>query len=114
MSKSLETQLSQSLIKGRERADRLLRHVAVKIEGYVGVPSTEMIIEYCTTHSIKQCTIVNLKFNCRYQTFRGGFLFYYWLHIAGPQFCLKMLKEEEEVGTQIHRSSYEKILYYVF
>ena len=48
MSKSLETQLSQSLIKGRERADRLLRHVAVKIEGYVGVPSTEMIIEYCT------------------------------------------------------------------
>src|SRR5215467_14298468 len=42
--------------------------------------------------------------------FRGGFLFYYWLHIAGPQFCLKMLKEEEEVGTQIHRSSYEKFI----
>ena len=67
MSKSLETQLSQSLIKGRERADRLLRHVAVKIESYVGVPSTEMIIEYCTTHSIQQCTIVKLKFNCRCQ-----------------------------------------------
>src|SRR5215470_709287 len=104
MSKSLETQLSQSLIKGRERADRLLRHVAVKIESYVGVPSTEMIIEYCTTHSIQQCTIVNLKFNCRCQMRSEGVSILLLVAYRGP--TLKMLKEEEEVGTQIHRSSY--------
>ena len=57
MSKSFETQISQSIIKGRERADRLLRRVALKIEGHADVPSTEVIIQYCTAHSTKPCKL---------------------------------------------------------
>ena len=63
MSKPVELQISQSIIQGRERANRLLRHVALKIESHVGVPSMDLIIEYCTAHSTKPCIGISIS-NC--------------------------------------------------
>ena len=58
---------------------------------------------------------------CLLDAFRGGFLFYFWLHIAGPPFCLQMLKDEKKVRneiiltvSQVPRSSYEEYIILCF
>src|SRR5215475_2927694 len=98
MSKPVELQISQSIIQGRERANRLLRHVAIKIESHVGVPSMDLIIEYCTAHSTKPCILASRYPIVFVRCIQRRVSFLFLVAYRGSTILFKMLKDEKKVS----------------
>jgi len=103
-----EVTLAIAGIQSRKRAHRLIKRVAKDIDRNLVDMSTDEIVDLCTQHTISNCILF------QYLTFPdqipGGYLWQYWLTIAGPRWVMKMIEERLQVTCFLP----SKILYNIF
>ena len=82
---------TKALLLQKERAVRLLKRVAQEIEDEETRPNKARIIELCTRHSLKDCKRY-LNTSPDVDDWSGGYIFLYWIIVAGPKWLRRVVK----------------------
>src|SRR6185436_19445718 len=90
-----DLEITTGSVKSRQRALRLIRHVAIGI-AELKTPTNDEIIALCTEHTTLNCMLVCFGIILS-DMFQGGFLFQHWLTFAGPKWALKIISERQSV-----------------
>ena len=96
-----DLKLFSHVVAARERCLRLINRVARDIENFPAFPTHSDIIALCTQHTTANCTSRIAHRVSLLVTFTGGYLFQYWLAIAGPKWALRIISERLEVTFRI-------------
>jgi hypothetical protein len=86
-----------TLLLQKERAVRLLKRVAREVEDEETRPKRAKIIELCTQHTLRDCTCSH-DMSLGVDDWSGGYIFLYWIIVAGPKWLRRITKEELEVS----------------
>src|SRR6185436_16775677 len=82
-----DLEITTGSVKSRQRALRLIRHVAIGI-AELKTPTNDEIIALCTEHTTLNCMCV--CFSSFSQICSRGFLLQHWLTFAGPKGLLRL------------------------
>ena len=90
---------TKALLLQKERAVRLLKRVAREVEDEETRPKKAKIIELCTRHTMNHCKcshVVHTPYHA--DDWSGGYIFLYWIIVAGPKWLRRIAKQELEVN----------------
>ena len=87
--------ITEGSVKSRQRALRLIKHVARAL-AYLETPTIDEIIALCTENTTQNC-ISFCSSKIPSDTFTGGFLWQHWLTFAGPKWVLTIISERQSV-----------------
>jgi len=88
---------TKTLLLQKERAVRLLKRVAREVEDDETRPKKAKIIDLCTRHSMKHCKCSRVVSHL-VDDWSGGYIFLYWIIVAGPKWLRRIAKQELEVS----------------
>ena len=86
--------------KSRMRVTRLVRRVQKYLRLRSSYASEDDLIRGASVCTLKSCIAILFSI-CPLDCFRGGFLFYYWLILAGPSWTIAPLQVNLEVYSSI-------------
>ena len=91
-----ELKLGTALVTGRTKALRLVKRVAKAIDATPADLSLAEIIVLCTQHTHARCTLPGYM-TISLDQFTGGYLWQFWLTIAGPRWSFEIIRDRHQV-----------------